>query len=160
MIDLRRVLHPFWSTCYWFPANIAFGAWCFPGVGPYHTFLGSTVWFLYEPLGPTVGQLQLPPPRPHKKKKKKKDKCSTNARWRWAWLKLTELLKRGCVRRSRGTLEEGWIWGIFLSREVCVQLDRQCWTDLNSISGVKNLGPGNTRLPEGSNGWTENDCSW
>ena len=46
---------------------MAFFAWCFPEVGPYHTFLGSTVGFLYEPLGPTVGQLQLPPPSPQKK---------------------------------------------------------------------------------------------
>ena len=59
---------------------MAFFAWCFPEVGPYHTFLGSTVGFLYEPLGPTVGQLQLPPPPPHTKKKGQKgqmfDKCS------------------------------------------------------------------------------------
>ena len=40
------------------------GIWCFPGVGPYHTFLGSTVGFFYEPLGPTVGQLQLSLPLP------------------------------------------------------------------------------------------------
>ena len=53
--------------------NMAFGAWCFPGVGPYHTFLGSTVGFLSEPLGPTVEQLQLPHPQ---KERKKKDKCS------------------------------------------------------------------------------------
>ena len=33
---------------------MAFVAWCFPRVGPYHTFLGSTVGFLSEPLGPTV----------------------------------------------------------------------------------------------------------
>ena len=52
---------------------MAFAAWCFPGVGPYHTFLGSTVGFLYEPLGPTVGQLQLPPTPPQKKLP---DKCS------------------------------------------------------------------------------------
>ena len=85
--------------------NMAFRAWYFPGVGPYHTFLGSTVGFLSELLGPTVEQLQLP--HPQKKRKKK-----TNVQGRWAWLKLTELLKRGCVRRSRGTLEGGWIWGI------------------------------------------------
>ena len=51
--------------------------------------------------------------------------------------------------------------GHFLSREVRVELDRQCRTDLNSISGVKNLGTGNTRVPEGSNGSTKNDVfSW
>ena len=49
--------------------NMASGAWCFPGVGPYHTFLGSTVGFLSEPLGPTVEQLQLPHP-PKKRKKR------------------------------------------------------------------------------------------
>ena len=87
--------------------NMAFGAWCFPGVGPYHTFLGSTVGFLSEPLGPTVEQLQLP--HPQKKRKKK-----TNVQGRWAWLKLTELLKRGCVRRSRGRVD----MGNYLSREV------------------------------------------
>ena len=87
--------------------NMAFGAWCFPGVGPYHTFLGSTVGFLSEPLGPTVEQLQLPHPQKERKKK-------TNVQGRWAWLKLTELLKRGCVRRSRGRVD----MGNYLSREV------------------------------------------
>ena len=146
MIYLRRVLYAFWSACYWFPINMAFVAWCFLGVGSYHTFLGSTVGFLSEPLGPTVGQLQLPPLPPPKKRKKR-----TNVQGRWAWLKLTELLRRGCVRRIRGTLEGGWIWGIIYHVK---------WTDLNSISGVKNLGTGNTRVPEGSNGSNENDCSW
>ena len=87
---------------------MAFGAWCFPGMGPYHTFLGSTVGFLSEPLGPTVEQLQLPHPPPQKRQKK------TNVQGRWAWLKLTELLKRGCVRRSRGRVD----LGNYLSREV------------------------------------------
>ena len=154
MIDLRRVLYAFWSACYWFPINMAFGAWCFPGVGPYHTFLGSTVGFLSEPLGPTVGQLQLPP-RP------KKGKCLTNARGRWEWLKLTKLLRRGWMCQKKAKDSRGRVdIGHFLSREVCVELDRQCYTDLNSISGVKNSGPGNTRVPEGSNGLNENDCSW
>ena len=58
-----------------------YGIWCFLGVGPYHTFLGSTVGFLYEPLGPTVGQLQLSlplplPASPPPPKKKLPDKCS------------------------------------------------------------------------------------
>ena len=92
---------------------MAFFAWCFPEVGPYHTFLGSTVGFLYEPLGPTVGQLHT---HTHKKRRDKKDKCSKKCSGRWVWLKLTELLKRGCVRRSRGTLEGGWIWAFFITR--------------------------------------------
>ena len=143
MIDLRRVLHPFWSACCWFPANIAFGTWCFTRVKPYHSFLGSTVWFLYEPLGPTVGQLQLsnpppPPPAPPTKKKKKKDKCSIDkcsgemgmVDIDWA---IKERLRQKKSRDSRGTVDMGH----FLSREVRVEIDRQCWTDLNSISGVR-----------------------
>ena len=70
----------------------------------------------------------------------------------WA---IKERLCQKKARDSRGGVDMGH----FLPREVCVELDRQRWTDLNSISGVKNLGPGNTRVPEGSNGSTENDCS-
>ena len=97
MIDVRRVLHPFWSACYWFPTNIAFGTWCFPEVGTYHTSLGSTVGFLNEPLDPTEGQLQLPPPLPSPPQRN----CPTNAQGRRSWLKLTGLLKRGWVKRRR-----------------------------------------------------------
>ena len=71
----------------------------------------------------------------------------------WA---IKERLRQKKSRDSRGRVDMGH----FLSREVRVELDQQCWTDLNSISGVKNLVTGNTRVPEGSNGSTENDCSW
>ena len=48
----------------------------------------------------------------------------------WA---IKERLRQKNSRDSRGRVDMGH----FLSREVCVELDRQCWTDLNSISGVK-----------------------
>ena len=75
MIDLRRVLHPFWSACYWFPLNMAFGAWCFPRVEPYHTFLGYTGVFEWT-ARPHRGAIaaSLPPPPP--KKGQMFDKCS------------------------------------------------------------------------------------
>ena len=65
---------------------------------------------------------------------------------------IKERLRQKKSRDSRGRVDIG----PFLSRELRVELGRQCWTDLNSISGVKNLGTGNIRVPEGSN---ENDFS-
>ena len=86
-----------------------------------------------------------------------RDKCSGEmgmVEIDWAILK--ERLCQKKARDSRGRVDMGH----FLSHEVRVELDRQCWTDLNSISGVKNIGQGNTRVPESSQGSSENDCSW
>ena len=96
---------------------------------------------------PHRGAIAAPLPLPNKKGQMFY-KCSGEM----GMVELTELWKRGCVRGSQGTLEGGWAWGNFLSRKIRVELDRQCWTDLNSI-----LGPDNNFFPEGSN---ENDCSW
>ena len=79
-----------------------------------------------------------PPPAPPTKKKKKKDKCSIDkcsgemgmVDIDWA---IKERLRQKKSRDSRGTVDMGH----FLSREVRVEIDRQCWTDLNSISGVR-----------------------
>ena len=98
---------------------------------------------------PPWGSCSFPSPR-------KKDKCSGEMAMveiDWA---IKETLRQKKSRDSRGRVDMGH----FLSREVRVELDRQCWTVLNSISGVKNLVTGNTRVPEGSNVSTENDCSW
>ena len=61
------------------------------------------------------------------------DKCSGEmgmVEIDWA---IKERLRQKNSRDSRGRVDMGH----FLSREVRVELDRQCWTDLNSISGVK-----------------------
>ena len=131
----------------------------FPPKGIRISFLSFTVGFFYEPLGrPHRGAIAASPAQKKKKGKLQlRDKCSGEmgmVEIDWAILK--ERLCQKKARDSRGRVDMGH----FLSREVSVELDRQCWTDLNSISGLKNLGQGNTRVPEGSQGSTENNCSW
>ena len=61
------------------------------------------------------------------------DKCSGEmgvVEIDWA---IKETLRQKKSRYSRGRVN----MGDCLSREVRVELDRQCWTDLNSVSGVK-----------------------
>ena len=137
MSDLRRVLHAFWSACYWFPINTAFAAYLLENAilvlsrgGALSLFFKLHRAVFYEPLGPTVGQLQLPPPPPQKKERKLQlpDECSGEmgmVEIDWAILK--DRLCQKKVRDSRGRVDMGH----YLSREVRVELDRQCWTDLS-----------------------------
>ena len=75
----------------------------------------------------------------------------------WNWL---SYFKREVVSEEGEELSREGGYGAFFITRTARRIRSKCWTDLNSISGVKNKGQGNTRVPESSQGSTENDCSW